>query len=70
MYDGSKIKRKRTTCLQVRARERVQEAVEEALGLPGGLLIEFTALVTWLPGASIGWHYDANRCGQELGPGH
>ena len=48
-------------CAQVRAREKVQEAVEEAMGLQGGLLIEFTALMTWLPGSSIDWHYDANR---------
>jgi hypothetical protein len=53
---------KRATFVQIRAREKVQEAVEDALGLPGGLLVEFTALMTWRPGASIGWHYDANRC--------
>lgn len=57
---------KRVICAQVRARERVQEAVEDALGLPGGLLVEFTALMTWRPGASIGWHYDANRCRRRL----
>lgn len=48
--------------LQVAAREAVRGAVEEALGLPCGLLVEFTGLICWRPGAVIGWHHDANRC--------
>lgn len=47
--------------IQVRAREAVRAAVEEALDLQLGLLIEFTGLVSWRPGSSIGWHHDANR---------
>lgn len=46
---------------QVAAREAVRTAVEAALSLPLGLLIEFTGLISWRPGASIGWHHDANR---------
>ncbi|KAL4431217.1 hypothetical protein ABPG75_006473 [Micractinium tetrahymenae] len=45
----------------VAAREAVRAAVEEALGLPCGLLVEFTGLICWRPGAVIGWHHDANR---------
>lgn len=45
----------------VAAREAVRTAVEAALSLPLGLLIEFTGLISWRPGASIGWHHDANR---------
>eukprot|EP00887_Chlorella_sp_A99_P005520 scaffold1.g5520.t1 len=40
------------------ARERVRAAAEEALGTD--LLVEFTGLVSWRPGADIGWHHDAN----------
>lgn len=46
---------------QVAAREAVRAAVEDALGLPCGLLVEFTGLICWRPGAVIGWHHDANR---------
>lgn len=45
--------------MQLRAREAVRAAVEEALDLP--LLIEFTGLVSWRPGSTIGWHHDACR---------
>ncbi len=47
--------------LQVAAREAVRAAAEDALGLPCGLLVEFTGLICWRPGAVIGWHHDANR---------
>ena len=47
--------------LQVAAREAVRAAVEEALGLQLGLMVEFTGLICWRPGSSIGWHHDANR---------
>ncbi|PSC76160.1 prolyl 3-hydroxylase 1 isoform X3 [Micractinium conductrix] len=45
----------------VAAREAVRAAAEAALGLELGLLVEFTGLLCWRPGASIGWHHDANR---------
>lgn len=35
--------------------------MEEALGCQGELLVEFTALISWHQGASIGWHHDSNR---------
>ncbi|KAI7839049.1 hypothetical protein COHA_007191 [Chlorella ohadii] len=47
--------------MQVAAREAVRAAVEEALGLQLGLLVEFTGLICWRPGSRIGWHHDANR---------
>jgi hypothetical protein len=46
---------------QVAAREKVRAAAEEALGLPLGLLLEFTGLQSWRPGSSIAWHHDSNR---------
>ena len=52
---------------QVAAREAVRAAVEEALGLELGLLVEFTGLICWRPGACIGWHHDANRWVPQLG---
>ncbi|MEW5298874.1 MAG: hypothetical protein WDW36_001948 [Sanguina aurantia] len=45
----------------VSARHAVWQAVEAALGLEGELFVEFTALMSWGPGSSIGWHHDANR---------
>ncbi|PRW58320.1 Oxoglutarate iron-dependent dioxygenase [Chlorella sorokiniana] len=45
----------------VAAREAVRAAVEEALGLELGLMVEFTGLICWRPGSRIGWHHDANR---------
>lgn len=42
------------------ARQAVHSAAEEALGAP--LLVEFTGLICWRPGASIAMHFDANRC--------
>lgn len=39
----------------------MRAAAEDALGLPCGLLVEFTGLICWRPGAVIGWHHDANR---------
>ena len=35
--------------------------MEDALGLPLGLLVEFSGLLSWRPGSAINWHYDANR---------
>jgi hypothetical protein len=35
--------------------------VEDALGLPLGLAVEFTGLISWRPGASIELHADNNR---------
>ena len=51
------------TCVtvQMAAREKVRAAVEEALGFDLGLLVEFTGLITWRPGAHIAFHHDANR---------
>ena len=42
----------------VAARERVLHAVERALGLEAELIVEFTGLLSWGPGAGIGWHRD------------
>lgn len=42
----------------VAARERMREAVEDALGLTLGLLVEFTGLISWRPGSHIGFHAD------------
>ncbi|GAB4822737.1 hypothetical protein N2152v2_009783 [Parachlorella kessleri] len=47
--------------MQMAAREKVRAAVEEALGLDLGLLVEFTGLISWRPGACIDFHHDANR---------
>lgn len=47
--------------LQMAARQKVREAAEAALGLDLGLLVEFTGLIAWRPGASIAFHHDANR---------
>ena len=40
------------------AGERVLHAVERALGLEAELVVEFTGLLSWGPGAGIGWHRD------------
>ena len=45
----------------LRARQRVREALEAALGLHWALHFEFTALMGWAPGAFLGDHYDRNR---------
>ena len=45
----------------MKARARVREAVEAALGLEFQLLHEFTALTCWHPGSCINAHYDSNR---------
>ncbi|XP_068659759.1 uncharacterized protein [Aristolochia californica] len=42
-------------------RERVKEKVEEFFGCEFELFIEFTGLISWCTGASIGWHSDDNR---------
>ncbi|CAI5494221.1 unnamed protein product [Closterium sp. Naga37s-1] len=42
-------------------RDRVRDKVEEAFGMQLGLLVEFTGIISWLPGATIGWHADDNR---------
>ncbi|CAI5465450.1 unnamed protein product [Closterium sp. Yama58-4] len=42
-------------------RDRIRDRVEEAFGMQLGLLVEFTGLISWLPGATIGWHADDNR---------
>ncbi len=49
--------------LQMAAREKVRAAVEKGLGLELGLLVEFTGLISWRPGAAIDFHHDANRSG-------
>lgn len=45
----------------VRARQRIWDAAEDAFDAWGELHVEFTGLLSWGPGASIGWHHDANR---------
>ncbi|KAH9745984.1 procollagen-proline 3-dioxygenase [Citrus sinensis] len=42
-------------------RERLKEKVEEFFGCEFELVIEFTGLISWARGASIGWHCDDNR---------
>ncbi|CAN8238767.1 unnamed protein product [Cochlearia groenlandica] len=45
----------------VSIRERVKEKMEETFGCEYDLFIEFTGLISWCRGASIGWHSDDNR---------
>ncbi|KAM0013995.1 putative procollagen-proline 3-dioxygenase [Helianthus debilis subsp. tardiflorus] len=42
-------------------REKLKEKVEEFFGCEYELFIEFTGLISWTKGASIGWHSDDNR---------
>ncbi|XP_050233988.1 uncharacterized protein LOC126682381 [Mercurialis annua] len=42
-------------------RERLKEKVEEFFGCEFELFVEFTGLISWTKGASIGWHSDDNR---------
>lgn len=42
-------------------RERLKEKVEHFFGCEYELCIEFTGLISWCRGASIGWHSDDNR---------
>ncbi|PKI65291.1 hypothetical protein CRG98_014329 [Punica granatum] len=42
-------------------REKLKDKVEEFFGCEYELCIEFTGLVSWSKGASIGWHSDDNR---------
>ncbi|OAY25363.1 uncharacterized protein LOC110605587 [Manihot esculenta] len=42
-------------------RERLKEKVEEFFGCEYELFVEFTGLISWTKGASIGWHSDDNR---------
>ncbi|KAL9249763.1 hypothetical protein AKJ16_DCAP17301 [Drosera capensis] len=45
----------------VSLREQLKEKVEEVFGCEFELVIEFTGLISWTKGASIGWHSDDNR---------
>ncbi|KAL8229893.1 hypothetical protein R6Q57_014793 [Mikania cordata] len=42
-------------------REKIKEKAEEFFGCEYELFIEFTGLISWTKGASIGWHSDDNR---------
>ncbi|XP_020573304.1 uncharacterized protein LOC110019807 isoform X2 [Phalaenopsis equestris] len=42
-------------------REKLKEKVEDFFGCEFELFIEFTGLISWCKGASIGWHSDDNR---------
>ncbi|KAL0402752.1 UNVERIFIED_CONTAM: hypothetical protein Sradi_1916000 [Sesamum radiatum] len=42
-------------------RERLKEKVEDHFGCEYELFVEFTGLISWCKGASIGWHSDDNR---------
>ncbi|XP_038893062.1 uncharacterized protein LOC120081945 [Benincasa hispida] len=42
-------------------RERLKEKAEEFFGCHYELFVEFTGLISWTRGASIGWHSDDNR---------
>ncbi|KAL1223648.1 hypothetical protein V5N11_033888 [Cardamine amara subsp. amara] len=45
----------------VSIRERLKEKMEETFGCEYELFIEFTGVISWCRGASIGWHSDDNR---------
>ncbi|XP_078441427.1 2-oxoglutarate (2OG) and Fe(II)-dependent oxygenase superfamily protein isoform X2 [Wolffia australiana] len=45
----------------VTVREMLREKVEDRFGCEFELFVEFTGLVSWCKGASIGWHSDDNR---------
>ncbi|KAK9118034.1 hypothetical protein Scep_016127 [Stephania cephalantha] len=42
-------------------RDRVKEKVEEFFGCEFELFVEFTGLISWCKGSSIGWHSDDSR---------
>ncbi|XP_075483363.1 uncharacterized protein LOC142523441 isoform X2 [Primulina tabacum] len=42
-------------------RENLKEKVEEFFGCEYELFVEFTGLISWCKGSSIGWHSDDNR---------
>ncbi|KAL1328456.1 uncharacterized protein [Arachis hypogaea] len=42
-------------------RERLKDKLEEFFNCQYELFVEFTALISWSRGASIGWHSDDNR---------
>ncbi|KAL0539611.1 hypothetical protein IC582_023827 [Cucumis melo] len=42
-------------------REKLKEKAEEFFGCHYELFVEFTGLISWTRGASIGWHSDDNR---------
>ncbi|KAL9226020.1 hypothetical protein vseg_001876 [Gypsophila vaccaria] len=45
----------------IHLREMVKEKVEDFFGCEFELFVEFTGLISWTKGASIGWHSDDNR---------
>ncbi|KAJ8760435.1 hypothetical protein K2173_015102 [Erythroxylum novogranatense] len=45
----------------VSIRERLKDKVEEFFGCEYELFVEFTGLISWARGSSIGWHSDDNR---------
>ncbi|KAF6144572.1 hypothetical protein GIB67_006064 [Kingdonia uniflora] len=45
----------------VSIRERLRDKAEEFFGCEYELFVEFTGLISWSKGASIGWHSDDNR---------
>ncbi|GKC77034.1 prolyl 3-hydroxylase 1 isoform X2, partial [Tanacetum coccineum] len=45
----------------INIRDKLKEKVEEFFGCEYELFIEFTGLISWTKGASIGWHSDDNR---------
>ncbi|WIA10351.1 hypothetical protein OEZ85_010543 [Tetradesmus obliquus] len=45
----------------VHVRQLVLDAVEEHFDKPCQVFVEHTSLISWGPGASIGWHHDSNR---------
>ncbi len=47
--------------LQVRARQKVWQTVEAAMGMEFGLYPEFTALIAWTAGSNLDWHTDDSR---------
>ncbi|KAF9625328.1 hypothetical protein IFM89_021698 [Coptis chinensis] len=45
----------------VSIRERLKDKMEEFFGCEFELFVEFTGLISWTKGSSIGWHSDDNR---------
>eukprot|EP00878_Enallax_costatus_P047130 GHUV01057534.1.p1 GENE.GHUV01057534.1~~GHUV01057534.1.p1 ORF type:complete len:186 (+),score=50.88 GHUV01057534.1:180-737(+) len=45
----------------IHVRQLIWDHVEEYFDKPCQVFVEHTSLISWHPGASIGWHHDDNR---------